>query len=271
MTRNLNSKEAITIFSALSNPLRIKILYQLREKPLKPSQLAKSLKTSIQNLQRNLNQMMASNLITKNVEGEFVQSSIGEFVTKRIPALTFLLQNMIYFRNHTLDGIHHELLQRLGELRNYRFYAQGMELWETAIEINQNVRQFAFGMAAIMPTEQYKLASEPIKKGASYKIVFGRNSKVDRDFYDPIKRKQWNQAMKREQIQERFVEFVPITLQVTETTAAIDFANKKTGQSEIQGLFVSTDPSFRKWCMDLFSYYWNDVVKIKPIKIKPTE
>lgn len=260
-----------SLFSALSNPVRLKILHILKDNQMKASQLSKTLKTSIQNLQRHLNIMLASGLLLKSVEGEIFLSSIGKFSLSWIPALTFIQNNKEYFRMHTFSGIPLEFLRRMGELKNYRLIPSGMELLEIATEYNQNVEKFAYGTVCMMPMEQYEVSSKPISLGAKYRIVLGPNTKIPKGFYDPKKRKQWDNAISSGQIQERFVEFVPITLMITDKAAFVDFATKKTGQSEIDGLFFSKDHSFMKWAIDLSYYYWVKVKKIKPIKIKPTE
>jgi len=65
----------------------------------------------------------------------------------------------------------------------------------------------------------------------------------------------------------RYVERVPVTLVITENYARVVF-RRNNGVMDYTGLF-GTDEKFRKWCKDLFLYYWERAERWYPgIQIK---
>jgi predicted transcriptional regulator len=57
----------------------------------------------------------------------------------------------------------------------------------------------------------------------------------------------------------RYLERVPVTLAINENEATVVFS-RQNGVMDYMGLF-GTDEKFRKWCKDLFMYYWERTAK----------
>jgi len=264
------SKESdeLRIFEDLSNPIRLEILSSLRSEPLKTTQIAKKLKTSIQALQRHVNRLVESKLIEKNSDGEIALSPIGEITLQQVPAFQFLSKYAKYFSTHTFDGIPNQLLLRIAELNNSEFIGDTMKGWQRARDIAVNGKEFLYSVTITMPVEFFDVAKGNLPKGAQYKIVYGKNTYVPKGYYNYPARNSWAKAQKKSQVEERFVKHVPITVVISENEAHVQFENKKIGEPDTIGIFVSKDDLFRQWCLDLFGYYWNEVPKIEKFKLQ---
>ena len=262
------SDSNLRIFEDLSNPIRLEILSLLNSEPLMTTQIAKRLKTSIQALQRHINRLAESKLIEKNSDGRISLSSIGEITLQQIPSFQFLSKHAKYFSTHTFDGIPNHLLLRIAELNNSEFIGNTMKGWQRAYEIALEGKEFLYAVTITMPAEFFDVAKSNLSKGAQYKVVYGKNTYVPKGYYEYPARKSWEKAQQKSQVEERFVKHVPITVVISENEAHVQFENKKLGEPDTIGIFVSKDELFRQWCMDLFNHYWNETPKIEKFKIQ---
>ena len=256
------------IFSALSNSARLEILNYLNEQELTIANLAKKMKTTIQANHKHLDKLMNTSLISKTIEGTIQITTIGRLVLKQIPLYSFLARNREYFMDHDLKGIPESLINRMGELDNSKFISNPMQAFQEVKIFVENSKKFIFGMSTMVPIEFFEVAQEKISKDVEIKMVLPQKMDNVKGFSQKRKEIGWISTLRNKQAEERYVEDLPITITITETTAHLLFPNQKTGLIDGKSTFISEDPLFRKWCLDLFEYYWNTVPKVKETKWK---
>ena len=258
----------LDIFSAISNSTRLAILLNLKEGSLKLGQIAQKMNMSIQAIQKHIDKLVVPGLIEKNIDGVFSVTPIGKITLEQIPAFQFLSKNRKYFDKHTFEGIPQKLSLRIGDLYNSEYLGDQMKAWQHNRDLCLNNREFLDSVTITTPNEFLDIVEENLKHGVKYRMVFGKNSYVPKGFYEYPAKKAWDEGIKNGHVQEKYVEYMPVTLVNTEDESIIVFSNKHLGEPDTIGEFSSKDPIFKQWCRDLFDYYWNDVPSVKPFKLK---
>lgn len=95
--------ETEEIFSSLANAQRLAILYIISENKKTLSSIAKELKVTKQETHRNLNRLMNSNVIEKNLKGYFSLTVFGDMLIKNISAINFLSKHKRFFSEHNFQ------------------------------------------------------------------------------------------------------------------------------------------------------------------------
>ena len=257
-----------SLISEISSIPRLEILRLLNDSPLKTSQIAKKTSSSIQGSKRHLERLTTSRLIQKHPDGNFTITSLGYAMLLQVDFFDFFRRHEAFFSNHSLDGIPESLIRRMGELINCEYEPNTMRGLQRSRDMIANNKEWACGMAAIIPLEFFDEMIPVLKKGVKHRIVFGKNTIVPHGFdTHPSRVNEWLLAKKKKQVEEKFVESIPINMVVTESEAmAVFFDND--GHLDAKSMFFGKDQLFRKWCMDLVDYFWNFVPEIPEFKLR---
>ena len=92
----------------LASPQRLNILFNLLGKNSTPTEMAKKLDATKQEVHRNFTRLVESGLIDKNMDGKYSLTTFGEVVCTQVPTIVFLSQNKKYFEEHNLGDIPHK-------------------------------------------------------------------------------------------------------------------------------------------------------------------
>ena len=259
-------KNETNIFSALSNSIRIQIINHLENQNLTIAKLAKEMNSSIQANHNHIEKLLNAGLISKKIEGTLEVTTVGKLILKQIPLYSFLARNEDYFHDHDLRGIPEYLIQRIGELDNSKIISNPMQAFQEVKIFVEKSKKFIFGMSTMVPIEFFEVAQQKIKENVQIRLILPQKMDNIKGFSQKREKLGWISALKINIAEEKHVENLPITITITENAAHILFANKKTGLIDGKSTFMSEDPLFRKWCLDLFEYYWNTVPKVKETK-----
>lgn len=263
---NRTLESGTELISELASENRVKILQLLSKSPLKTSEIAKSLDTSIQAITRHTDRLHNSKLIQKDAAGRYWLTTIGKALLLQYPFFEFLSKYEKYFEEHDFTGVPDHLLVRLGDLVNCELETNTMKALQHARDWAANMKKWVKGITFTIPLEYSEVVEDSMKKGATHQIVFGKNSIVAKGFYEHPGRKKWEKYIANGQIKEKIVENVPLVAGVSESEAHLIFANKDLGYPDTKAIFFSKDEKFRKWCEDLVDYYWN-LPEIKNIRL----
>lgn len=254
------------LISELASENRVKVLQLLSKSALKTSEIAKNLDTSIQAITRHTDRLHNSKLIQKDAAGRYLLTTIGKALLLQYPFFEFLSKYENYFEEHDFTGVPDHLLVRLGDLINCELETNTMKALQRARDWAANMKKWVMGVTTTMPLEYFDVVDKSLKNGATHKLVYGKNSVVPKGFYEHPGRKKWEKYIQSGQIQEKFIEYVPLVVGVSENEAHLLFANTNLGYPDNKSIFFSKDKKFRKWCEDLVDYYWN-LPEVKNIKL----
>ncbi|MFB5621555.1 MAG: helix-turn-helix transcriptional regulator, partial [Candidatus Nitrosomaritimum yanchengensis] len=118
----------------LASPQRLNILFILLGKNSTPTQIAKKLDATKQEVHRNFTRLVESGLIEKRIDGKYSLTTFGEVVCTQVPTVVFLSQNRKYFEEHTLGDIPYKFKMRCGQLANgnhIKGFSKVMEQWKS--------------------------------------------------------------------------------------------------------------------------------------------
>ena len=252
----------------ISSLVRVEILSLLQSSSLKTSQIAKKTNSTVQGVKRHLERLSKAKLIQKQIDGNFSLTPIGYSVLLQIDFFNFFSNNSMYFSNHLLDGIPEHMIRRMGELVSGEYESNTMKGLQRVRNMIVDNNEWAHGIAAVVPLEFFDVMKTNLEKGVTHKIIFGKNTIVPKGFENyPTRINQWLSAKKKNQIEEKFTEHVPLNMVVTDNEALLVFFNN-TGALDAKSMFFGKDELFRKWCEDLFDYFWNVVPEVPEFKIK---
>lgn len=254
----MNSKDNELLVD-LANPLRLKILKILQTTPSTQSRLSNSLEMTIQGLHRHIVHLLKSGLIRKDNDGKLLLSSIGIATLEQIPTFLFLSKHQKYFQDHDFSGIPKKLVQRLGDLYDCEFISNTMESWQRGKEIVENCEESFVVVSSIQPIEFFDIAKIKLEKGVRFKMGSPENLFVAKGYSQKRIKSGWNDAIKNGQAEEFFVKNIPVTTVITEKEAQLLFSSTKTGNIDGSFMFYSKNKDFRRWCLDLFNYYYYEV------------
>ncbi len=253
------------LISELSSENRVRVLQLLSKSPLKTSEIAKNIDTSIQAITRHTDRLHNSKLIQKDAAGRYHLTTIGNALLLQYPFFE-LSRYEDYFKDHDFTGIPEHLLVRLGDLLNCELETNTMKALQRARDWAANMKKWVKGITFTMPLEYFEVVEDSMKRGATHQIVFGKNSLVPKGFYEHPGRKQWEKYIVNGQVKEKIVEYVPLVVGVSENEAHLLFANKDLGYPDTKAIFFSKDEKFHKWCEDLVDYYWT-LSELKDVRL----
>jgi predicted transcriptional regulator len=246
------------LFFELSNEIRLRIMLELGNEPLKLTHVSNKLGLTSSESFRHLSRLSESKLIVKDVEGFFRLTPVGEQALRWIPGYRFISDNSDYFQPHTLSNLPYDLLLRLGELSGCMFSDDALVSVSNIEAVIREADEYIHTIHDQFLLSVYPLASEAIKRGVQIKTI-------DPEVYSPslqirgeVKeedKKTLSQALEKGCLIPKKIEQFDVFLWMSEKEAAILSFPTFDGKFDYLG-FTSKEDRALKWCNDLFEYYW---------------
>jgi len=239
------------LFFELSNEDRIKILYQIKQKPSTITALAKSLDLSTQEVSRHVARMMEQQIVTRDSSGEIVLDNYGRTVLLSIPYFQFISNNKDYFNSHTIQDLPSKYLIRIQEIQNSILITDPMTVFQRIMIMCETAEEYVFRLTDQHLRLLYPQIQSAADRGVEFKLIepFHYQLSPGAEFTPRVRPSE-----------TRGLESIPAFIAVSEKeVAAISFPLTGGGFDYLG--FSSTDPKVHEFCVDLFSYYWE---KAKP-------
>lgn len=159
----------------LASPQRLNILFKLLNKDFTPTEIAKELESTKQEVHRNFIRLEESGLIEKKKNGKYTTSTFGETACTQVPAIVFFSQNRKYFEEHTFADIPFKFKLRCGQLANnqrIKGVSKVLEQWKS---IYKNSNEYIYESLSEIPLDLIEPRVKQIKKGVYNTITFFLN------------------------------------------------------------------------------------------------
>jgi predicted transcriptional regulator len=227
----------------LSNEERLKILVELEKGPKSLTKIAKDLEFTSQGTSRNVARLVEASIIRRNPEGEYELTQYGGVSLKLLSSYEFLSRNRQYFLGHDVSVLPYQFVNRLGELNASSLqtdfitnYVLEGEMWRQAVE-------YSYSMGEQFNVSAHPIIPEKLKQGVEFRSILPETLVPPPGFRPAAG------------VDRRLIPIVQVNITVTDKKAMF-------GLSTLDGMidnanFVSEDPKFRKWVLDLFNYYWD--------------
>lgn len=240
----LNESEEISkVLFELSSNRRASILFEVGKSSLKMQQIAKSLDMTVTETFRHLQRLTDADLVEKKVDGTYTITSLGKLATGFLSGFNFILKNGDYFLTHDVNNLPYEFVNRLSELSKAEFCNEAITAFNRVRKIVSNAEKYIWTMAAQVDSSTREPTAEKKAKGLDFRFIMQEDlAKSFAGSKAPVL------------VASRYIKRIPVTLIATEKEASVVFRSHS-GVFDYMGLFGS-DEKFRKWCEDLFLYYW---------------
>ena len=239
----------------LASPQRLNILFILLGKNSTPTQIAKKLDATKQEVHRNFTRLVESGLIEKRIDGKYSLTTFGEVVCTQVPTVVFLSQNRKYFEEHTLGDIPYKFKMRCGQLANGKHikgFSKVMEQWKS---IYKNSNEYIFEILSEVPLDLIEPLVKRVKKGVKFNYIFSESAVIPKGRKSMLKKLGFDKLMEKGLVKRKMRQNVQTVLVLNEHEACVMFPNKD-GESDLSEMFYSNDPMFHEWCLDYFRYSW---------------
>ncbi|MBS1268605.1 MAG: hypothetical protein MAG458_01336 [Nitrosopumilus sp.] len=263
----MDFEETSAEFLELASEVRLKILFDMLEKPSRLTTLSKKFDASPQEIHRNLERMLNSNLIIKQGNNFYSLTTYGKAVCTQIHSFSFLSQNKDYFKTHNFETLPSKFLRRIGDLNNSQEITGVSKVLETWKKIYKTADNHIFNVLYETPLELMDLVVKRVKQGIKYHHIISENASIPKGRRNLLEKSGFNDILNSEKIQRRMLKHVNISIVLNEHSAGIMFPDSS-GNPDLRSMFYSTNKYFREWCLDYFKYCWNVSDPFKEFKLK---
>jgi len=243
------------IFSAISNNIRRSILFYLKGRTMKISQLAKKLDITIQAFQKHFIKLNESGLIEKNQMGMLELTQTGLALIKQIPSIQFLFDNKKFFETHSLSFLPVKFVQQIGSLQEFDLINDmSKKFYEL---VGESTKQVKFiNMPSVFDVKN-KVFSKIFQKNIKMQYILDVNLKIPKGWTEFAEKMEEEDLISQGIIQKRMTSNSHIIMFTSEKSAGLMFP-KLNGDIDIQNLWYSKDKKFIDWCTDYFDHMWQN-------------
>ena len=230
----------------LSHPIRYEIMKIITEQPHRLTKIGEKVDANNPEVSRHLDRLKNADLVSKNADGYYSTTSFGHLIFSLIPGFSFISDHPGYFLDHELSLLPTQFISRLGELSNCTYTEGAINNFSISTKLVQQAEERISLVTREIPQDTTSFHSRGFE-GIQLRVIRHSDSVSDAD-YDECRDKDFSDRL-------RFVHELPAIMVLTDKAAAVMFPNHK-GNFDFAAGFNSSDPSFMRWCEDLFKYLW---------------
>ena len=255
-------------FFELASQQRIQIIFALRSKNQKLSDLTNKLNSTPQEVHRNLIRLEKNGFILKEQDKYFSLTPFAKMICSQIPSIGFLSENRQYFKTHDFCGVPNKFVMRIGQLSKSTKIVGVVKVLEQWKEIKKNAEQYFCEVLSEIPLDLTKILVNQLNKHPKLKCqcVLSNSVIVPKGRKKILKELHFEKLLKEGRIKRRMYNVQTVVV-LNEKESCVSFPNLE-GESDITQMFYSNDPVFREWCLDYFRYCWYEGSPFVENKIK---
>ena len=254
-------------FLELASHQRISIIFSLKEKKAKISEIAKKLNATSQEVSRNFERLVKAGLVTKNVDGYYRLSTFGKAICTQVPSLIFLSQNRKYFEKHNFEDIPLKFIQRIGALvrgKPIKGFVKVREKWDM---IYDNANEYVYNIISELPLDLIELGIDKTKSGVKICNILAESTIVAKGRKQLIEKSSFRKLVQEGRIERKMQKHNKVVVVLNEKEACISFPLLD-GEPDLSQAFFNDDIPFHEWCLDYFRSCWHNADAFKESKIK---
>jgi predicted transcriptional regulator len=226
----------------LSNDDRLRILLELEKGPMNLTRIAKVLDFTAQGTSRNMARLVQTSLISRNPEGDYALTPYGWTALEFLGSYRFLSENRQYFLRHDVAVLPYQFINRLGELYVSSFQGDFITTFAKAEAMMRSAEEYVYAMEEQFHPNAPPIVVEKMKLGVEFRTILPETIVPPPGFRPAAG------------VERRLLPSVKINLFMTDKEAIFGLPTLE-GRFDYS-IFVSEDQRFRRWCLDLFEYYW---------------
>jgi predicted transcriptional regulator len=232
-----------------------------------PTEVAKELEATKQEVHRNFARLEETGLVEKDKDGKYSLTTFGKTICTQVPSLVFLSQNRKYFEDHTFVDIPTKFMMRSGQLANGEHIKGVVKVLEKWKSIYKNADEYIYEVLSEVPLDLIEPLVDRVKKGINFMYIFSELAVVPKGRKELLKKLGFDKLIEKGLVERKMKKEVQTVVILNEKEACVLFPNID-GESDLSEMFYSSDPMFHEWCLDYFRYCWygSDVFKESKLK-----
>lgn len=264
--------ETEDIFSSLANSQRLAILDIISKNKETLTSIAKELRITTQETHRNLNKLLNTNIIEKDLKGYFSLTVFGDMVIKNISAINFLSKHKKFFSQHNFHAIPIKYIQRIGALEKSEFVLGFVAVIEHIKRMYQKSRKYIYSILPQVPFDLIYTAIPIVKeRELKFKHILPIDALIPKESEEFLKNLGYGQLLQKGIIERRMTTKTNLGIVLTENQALVMFPLTE-GQVDMNSIFandITTDNGlFHEWCLDYFYEIWNNAKTFDQYKLR---
>jgi predicted transcriptional regulator len=176
-------------------------------------------------------------------------TSYGRAVRNVLPSFAFLSLNRAYFMSHDLSRLPAEFVKRAGDLLPHEYGDTVGAVMDVSEGIVTQAEEYLWLMAD-HPVRKTSFITAALAGKPTRVRILGRETASAREDFKQAKRTLGDK------FEARLMATPEVALAMNEREAGLAFPDL-TGKVDYNRGFQSSDAEFRKWCGDLFLFYWD--------------
>lgn len=236
----------------LSNESRFGILRALSLKPLKLTEVSKTLDATPQETSRNLHRLAEQSLLERRPDGCYTLTPYGRYCLGQLDGLDFLTRNAEYFLSHTLMDIPVKFRHRIGALRKARLVSDVMKMFNDTKKMIGDAEERVWIMSDQVLMSTLPALHEAVERGVEFRLIMPIDFDPPSDFEEHIERSAWT----RRSFDRKSLKSFRCLIVLTEKEAQVTFKTKE-GRIDYLGFSVE-DMEGLNWCSDFFTWCWDE-------------
>lgn len=249
------------LYFEFSNEDRLSILHKLEDNGMNVTGMTREIGISIQACSRHLSRLSHAGLVERKPEGFYILTQYGRASLRLISGQQFITEHKDYFNAHTVERLPLKFLSHISELQGSDPMENVMVTFGLLESLFKNAEEHVS-----MIHDQYilnilPLGVEALKRGVKIRSL-EPSSKEPRRVLNPVRPdylseededyllRSWLDG----KVDSRFSDTIDLFLYASDKEALIAFPHTD-GAFGYLG-FYSTDHSARRYCSDLFDYYF---------------
>jgi predicted transcriptional regulator len=231
------------LFFELASDSRLGILRELQSKELKMQELARKLNLTDTETCRQLQRLTEAQLVQKQPNGTNTLTRYAKLQIQLMSHMEFVFKNTDYFLEHDVFSLPYEFVNRLGELSDGEFCPEAVSGFNRVRKMVFDSEKYLWAIAEQVDSSHIGPTGEKVSKGLDFRLL------MQKDLAKAV-------ANAKSTVigGSRYMERIPVCLVINDNEATVVF-RRYNGVLDYMGLF-GVDEKFRKWCYDLFLYYW---------------
>ena len=253
----------------LSSEQRLTVISLLNENSFSLTEIQKKIGASTSEIHRNLQRLLESQIIIKNIDGKYTLSTFGKAINSQLSFWEFFTSNKKYFQTHTLDGLDSIFVQSIGALSGSCLVEGFVKVQETWKNIYKNSTVYIHNMLHEISydSDTMDVLAKKLGQKISLHTIFAKDTIVSQNRESIIKSSGFESILKQDTIKRRLIDSIPVSIVMNETEAAISFAGIN-GKIDVSHAFYGKSLEFHRLCHDIFSRYWEISGVFSESKIK---
>ncbi len=234
---------------------RLAILSEIDSRPMRLTKVAKMLSSTVQATSRQIERLCEAKLIERNSKGDYQLTQFGKLALTLLPAFDFIQDKKDYLLTHDLSFLPQEFIQRIGQLTEH----ENLDNLDSALayvgvtffEAKQYLRCMTDAVGASVTHHTWKPNPEKIE----YMLILPKSI----SFPKAVEARS-RSYLPAAEVEVAFLDYPKATIVLSEKKAIVAFPLLN-GEVDIRSWIAGENPSFHKWCCDLFNFYWDRAEK----------